>query len=90
MVLFSWGFRLGWKLLCCLIFIQYKLIFLEELDLDTILGELLELENQLSSREGADQLFLGLPTLPTSTSHSSQLNQAATSTPGYDYRLCDA
>uniref|UniRef100_A0A914CBF8 NAD(+) ADP-ribosyltransferase n=1 Tax=Acrobeloides nanus TaxID=290746 RepID=A0A914CBF8_9BILA len=52
----------------------------EELDLDTILGELLELENQLSSREGADQLFLGLPTLPTSTSHSSQLNQAATST----------
>lgn len=53
--------------------------FLDEFDLDTILSELLELENQLSA-DGGDHLIYGLPSLPplqqkipSSNSYNQQL-----------------
>ncbi|VDO17686.1 unnamed protein product, partial [Brugia timori] len=43
-------------------------------ELDTLLGELSALEQQLTV--GGDQALLGLPTLPTSVSRESSLNQS--------------
>ncbi|EJW72806.1 hypothetical protein WUBG_16283, partial [Wuchereria bancrofti] len=43
-------------------------------ELDTLLGELSALEQQLTV--GGDQVLLGLPTLPTSVSRESSLNQS--------------
>ena len=52
------------------------MMFLED-DLDAILGELYELEKQLSTDEGSKNLMMGLPVLPVSSSHSSQLHVSA-------------
>ncbi|KAI6215205.1 hypothetical protein M3Y94_00357800 [Aphelenchoides besseyi] len=51
----------------------------DDLDLDTILNELLELENQLSS-DAADQMLVGITPLVQSTSVHSQLGFPTTNT----------
>lgn len=50
----------------------YFLLFLDDIDLDTILNELLELEEQLSGEAG-DRLVIGLPTLPLMAQKPSDL-----------------
>lgn len=50
-----------------------KIKNLDEFDLDTILSELLELENQLSSN--GDHLIHGLPALPQKLTSSNSYNQ---------------
>lgn len=61
--------------------IVVKQAVLDDLDLDTILSELLELENQLSG-DAADQLLVGITSPLSQPSASSSSNQIGAQTSG--------